>query len=258
MKKRFCMAAAACLLLSTGCGESSYPPVYEPTANHTNPPETMLNTQTTPPDTETAAADDDLQRRLDAIASLTPQPIPEDGWTDETLLPLISIGGEPAKLPFCLADLLIGYETDGEFADYYTEHAAEVFSHEITYAGNQCYIHNAFGELEFPARTESHNPALPDGADDHELTLNALWCITADDGSARYPFSVNCVTVGSTLEELTARIGTSDQDSIPDQENSDPDALTRFHVRCSTETVSIMFSGDHDTVDTIILYDRNE
>ena len=265
MQKYICgIISAACLLLCTGCfGESSVP--YEPTANHTTPPKVQLPARrgTKPAadgsDTDSAGGDEqsevteeeaELDRRLDAIYNLKPVPIPEGGWTDETLLPLINIGGKPAQLPFCLSELLYGYALTGDHAAYYTEYADKVFSHELDFFDLQCSVHHAFGDLEFPENTKPHDSALPDGVYDHELELDAEWAVILDDGSQRMTVSVNCITIGSTFAELEQQIGIDDDDRLPDGD------FTHFTVRCDTDSIGITFLGT-DTVDTILLRERN-
>ena len=272
MKHGYLTAAVLSMCLCTACTNRSSA-VFEPIANHTNPPKPSATAETScdsvnvefvQPEAEQVSSEaesgppmTELQRRIGAIYALEPQPIPEEGWTDETLLPLISIGGEPAEIPFCISALLYGYELTGEHADYYTEHADEVFSHWYTFTGNKCYVHSIFGDIEILPRVETHNPDLPDGADDDELELDVSWCVPAADGSVRYPVSVNCVTIGSTFHELVERIGLSEGDGIYNTEFSDGTVSDWFSVRCTTENVSILFWGSHNVVHTIQLTDRN-
>lgn len=265
MKHGFLTAALLSLCLCTACGSSSEV-VFEPTANHTNPPKITTTAEpsagtetgtTVSYEPEEGPAETELQRRIGVIHALEPQPIPDEGWTDETLLPLISIGGAPASLPFALSDLLFGYEITGEHAEYYTEHADEVFTQWLVFAENQCYAHNIFGELEILPRVETHNPQLPDGADDDELELEVSWCVPAADDSVRYPFSVNCVTIGSSYQDLLERIGLSEQDSLYEPDDSDESEPDWFTVHCSTESVNIVFWGSQNVVRTVYLTERN-
>ena len=55
--------------------------------------------------TEAAVMPDEVKDKVRKSAFMESVPIPENGWTDETLLDTIRINGEKVEFPFCLNDL---------------------------------------------------------------------------------------------------------------------------------------------------------
>jgi hypothetical protein len=68
---------------------------------------------------------------------------------------------------------------------------------------------------------------------------------------------VNCVTIGSSYQELLERIGLSEQDSLYEPDDSDESEPDWFTVHCSTESVNIVFWGGQNVVRTVYLTERN-
>ena len=234
------MTAAALLsagLLSlAGCTESSIPE-FEPTAHHTNP----VRNESTAAETETPAemqseAESETDKRIEAIWALRPVPIPAGGWTDETLLPVVSISGRPAEMPFCLSELLYGYAAAGDNAGYYETYADSFFANDLI-------LHDTALTMLRPFASDT----VPESAVPDHLDLGAKWTVTTEEGKDRYPVSVNCVTIGSDFDELAAQIGADEG----------TDSSGHFRVQCQSESIRIVFSGNNGTVDTIIIHSRN-
>ena len=59
--------------------------------------------------TEAAVIPDDVKAKVKEAAFMESVPIPENGWTDETLLDTVRINGEKVEFPFCLNDLGDGF-----------------------------------------------------------------------------------------------------------------------------------------------------
>lgn len=243
MKKVFLSAAAACLLLCTGCGESSVLPFEKrPIQQKT----TALTTAAE--DTAPEVTTDELDRRIGVIYDLEPVPVPADGWTDETLLPTICIGGECGKLPFCLADLLYGCKLTGEHADYYAAHADEVFCDSLSLTSSECIMNQCCGDLEFLPRTETANAAYPEGVLDRQIDLVPDWGVVCGDGSTRMPVSFNTICIGSPFGDVVQYLGFGEGDRAPGENETFP----QFTVHVHTEHISIVLIGT-DAVDSIMV-----
>ena len=234
MKHSFLLFSAACMLL-TGCAESSVP--EEPLAHHTNPVRTesvtAAHTDTgTETQCETAPESEptELEKRIAAIYDLKPVPVPEEGWTDETLLPVISVAGKPMQMPVPLSELLFGYKTAGENADYYASCADRIFTDSVWLAGDGIVLFSVFGDESIPA------DMLPS-----TMQLEGDWAVCLPGDSTRPAFTVNCIGIGSMCEELTNQLGTP--------EINEGNGLFRLEIR--TESVCISVRGSDETVRSI-------
>ncbi len=78
------------------------------------------------------------------------------------------------------------------------------------------------------------------------LAFDTKWIVVTEDEKERYPISMNCVTIGSTVEELAAQIG----DVTDDGE--------KIIAECRTESIRIAFSARNGTVESIRIYSLNE
>ena len=232
-----------CALCCTGCRREE-PPVFEPTANHTVPVRTMASSEAdgTADTTETAAEprDPELDARLQALYEATPVPIPEGGWTDETLQPVLLVCGKPAESPFCLKDLLYGYSFREEGNSYFEIYAERFFSHQLMLSGGTCAMTDVFADEQVP------EDAMPEK---NMLDLSADWVVITPDGGERYPISINCVTIGSTLDEVRERIG-----EVWFMGDEGEDGF--FRAECKSESWRATVTGSQKKVSTIILYDR--
>lgn len=247
-------AALIALLCLTGCAwESSVP--YEPTAHHTDPPTTTVTVlrrrkeETTAPAidvTDPAVTDaldpeeEELDRRLRAIYELQPVPIPEGGWTDETLLPLLSIGGKPAELPFCMGEMLYGYTVLSDDSGNCAANAAQIYCKDMILHNEACSLMKPFAADD--AALSFEMPPI--------IALGAEWAVIMADGSQRYPITVNCICIGSTTDAVEQYL--TGADSIEDADEG------RFRCYAETDSVRIIISGENGVVDTIIFHDRTE
>lgn len=239
MKRRNVLLSAAVCILLTGCGGSSV--VYEPLANHTNPVRTEKVTAETETVTQTDAVSDsesepepaepsELDQRVAAIYELQPVPIPEEGWTDETLLPVISVAGKPMEMPIPLSELLFGYRIEGDDAEYYASCADRIFTDSVWLAGDGIVLFSVFSDGRMP---EDQLPST--------LPLSGDWIVPLSEDKVRRPFTVNCIGIGSTLDELTNQLG------VPDI--GEDSGLVRLEIR--TDSVRISVRGAEETVHTI-------
>lgn len=239
MKRRNVLLSAAVCILLTGCGGSSV--VYEPLANHTNPVRTEKVAAETETVTQTDAVSDsesepepaepsELDQRVTAIYELQPVPIPEEGWTDETLLPVISVAGKPMEMPIPLSELLFGYRIEGDDAEYYASCADRIFTDSVWLAGDGIVLFSVFSDGRMP---EDQLPST--------LPLSGDWIVPLSEDKVRHPFTVNCIGIGSTLDELTNQLG------VPDI--GEDSGLFRLEIR--TDSVRISVRGAEETVHTI-------
>ena len=238
-----------CAICCTGC-RNAEPPVFEPTAHHTVPLRTAVSSDadSTAEMTETTAAprDPELDARLEALYEAKPVPVPEGGWTDETLQPVLLICGKPAESPFCLKDLLYGYSFYEEGNSYYETYPEHFFSRQIMQNSGFCTLTDLSADETVPA------DVMPETKN---LKLYADWLVVTPDGGQRYPVSINCVTIGSTADEVKACIGELRQ--MPDADgNVNEDGF--FRAECSTESWRVIITGSQKTVSTIFIYDRKQ
>ena len=243
-----CALTVLCALLCTGCRREE--PVFEPTAHHTMPLRTPVSSAAdgTAEAAETTAEtrDPELDARLQALYEAEPVPIPEGGWTDETLQPVLLICGKPASSPFCLKDLLYGYSFYEEGNSYYETYPEHFFSRQIILNSGFCTLTNLSADDAVPA------DVMPETKD---LKLYADWLVVTPDDGQRHPVSINCVTVGSTADEVKERIG--ELRRIPDADgNENEDGF--FRAECSSESWRAVITGSQKTVSAIVIYDRTQ
>lgn len=234
MKNRSVLPVLAMLLL-TGCGGKMHPAVDEPTENHTNPPwrttapaETTGSTATT----STTAADPAVQRRIDAVGTAEPVPIPENGWTDETLLPVISVCGKVPKETVRLSDLFYGYEILTDDREYLEKYADSIFTGTLLLYHQSLVLENAFAD------------DLPDVNIPMFIALGQRWNVVLEDGSNRAPITVNCVGIGAGSDMLREYISAEE---LPGRGH--------FDLQIETEHFRVLFSGEDGLVDRITLND---
>ena len=77
----------------------------------------------------------------------------------------------------------------------------------------------------------------------HYIALSAKYQVITEDGGYRYPFSVNCVTVGSDYDTVKRNLGGT----------GSCDDSGHFRVLCETEHLRLSLIGDENTVHTIML-----
>ncbi len=233
------MLAGLCAVSAAGCRQEE-PPVFEPTAHHTAPLRTKTAAEQTgtAATTETTAAprDPELDARLEALYTAEPVPIPEGGWTDETLNPVLLICGRPAETPFCLKNLLYGYSFYEDDKAYCETYADRIFTRTLLLHDGCCGMTNVFAADDVPAE------AVP-----KMLDLYADWVVITPEGKERYPVSVNCVTIGSTADEVRERIG--ELSYLYEDDGA-------FRAECQTEHLRVTFSGTNQKVSFISVYDR--
>lgn len=231
------LLAVLCAVSCTGCRQEE-PPVYEPVAHHTNPLRTTARTDgTDTAETTAEARDPELDARLEALYEAKPVPVPETGWTDGTLMPVLLLCGRPAETPFCLKDLLYGYSLSGEEPAYCETYAGQIFAGTLAVNGASCLMTGVSGA-----------EGLPEAAVPEHLELSADWVVLTEDGGERYPVIVNCVTVGSTYEEVKERLGEPGSHYTDDG---------YFSLTVDTESLHLSVSGFQDRVRNILIHDRN-
>ena len=240
MRKQRMTAAAllsAGLLTLAGCAESSVP-AFEPTAHHTNP----VRNESTAAETETAAeaqseAESETDRRIEAIWALRPVPIPAGGWTDETLLPVISVCGKPPEGAVFLSDLLPGYELLSGEKEYLETYADSIYARHLLLHGDSLVMSNPQSDGTVPQEK------LP-----LYIALGTRWAAVMEDETQRHPFTVNTVGMGADFSMLQTYIDPGAEDPGEDY----------FRVHLSTEHFYITFTGENGIVHTISLSDNRE
>lgn len=235
------LLAAAGMLSLLGC--RNQPPVEEPLAHHTNPVRIELTTAEPQRDTETqtdaqseAEEPDELQKRVAAIYELKPVPIPEEGWTDETLMPVVSVLGKPLEFPLPLSELLYGFHPEGDNAAYYETYADKIYTNSLLLSSAGLVMMDVFADESLPA---DMIPGM--------IELKTDWVVPLEDGSERYPVSVNCVTLGSSVEALQAYLG----------EPGYFENTTHFRIKCNTDSLLITVDGFDDAVASFWIRGRN-
>ena len=231
-----CMAALICICM-TGCGESSVP--YDPTAHHTNPARTEPLTQTTVT-AETTHAEETMSPEEQAAAAVyyaEPVPVPAGGWTDETLLPVISVCGKPPEGAVFLSDLLPGYELLSGEKEYLETYADSIYVRHLLLHRDSLVMSNPQSDGTVPQEK------LP-----LYIALGARWAAVMEDETQRHPFTVNTVGMDADFSMLQKYID-------PDAEDPGEDY---FRVHLSTEHFYITFTGENGIVQTISLSDNRE
>lgn len=241
------LIAAAGMLSLMGC--RNQPPVEEPLAHHTNPvrieqttaepqndPETQRDIETQTDAQSDADEPDELQKRVTAIYELKPVPIPEEGWTDETLMPVVSVMGKPLEFPLPLSELLYGFHPEGDNAAYYETYADKIYTDSLLLSSAGLVMMDVFADESLPA---DMIPGM--------IELKTDWVVPLEDGSERYPVSINCVTLGSSVEALQAYLG----------EPGYFENTTHFQIKCNTDSLLITVDGFDDAVAFFWIRGRN-
>lgn len=178
---------------------------------------------------------EDVRAKLQAVLDAPPVPVPEEGWTDETLLDVIYINGEKLQVPFSLESL-------GEGFDYLTDDDSFLHKNDGTYAGITYYgIPCGICSTPITSSVESFR----------QDTLNM---ITFDDLMNEepielYPISVNGVTYGTSYDDMVSRLGVTDEERVEDPNTSE----TSFQVVEYTESYRILIYGSKAKVRSITL-----
>lgn len=235
--KTCALIAVAYLLLMTGCGESSVP--YEPTAHHTNPARTEPLTITTVT-AETTHAEETVSPEEQAAAAVyyaEPVPVPAGGWTDETLLPVISVCGKPPEGAVFLSDLLPGYELLSGEKEYLETYADSIYARHLLLHGDSLVMSNPQSDGTVPQEK------LP-----LYIALGTRWAAVMEDETQRHPLTVNTVGMGADFSMLQTYIDPGAEDPGEDY----------FRVHLSTEHFYITFTGENGIVHTISLSDNRE
>ena len=166
-----------------------------------------------------------------------PVPVPEEGWTDETLGDVIYLNGKKLQLPCYVEDLGEGFEVE---PDEEHEKKLEDIGHATFFLDYYGYNVGVIGLK---------------GADRKVIRLD-LTCYDDYDKLVKeypkLPFSVNGVTIGSSFEDMKTNLGKdSADDKSPDYFSCRPDKLWVSAAVLEDKVKSISVSyRENDTQDT--------
>ncbi|MBQ8966595.1 hypothetical protein [Ruminococcus sp.] len=166
-----------------------------------------------------------------------PVPVPEEGWTDETLGDVIYLNGKKLQLPCYVEDLGEGFEVEPD----------EEREKNLEDKGYSTFFLDYYG----------YNVGVISlkGADRKVISLD-LTCYDDYDKLVKeypkLPFSVNGVTIGSSIEDMRTNLGKdSADDKEPDYFSCCPDKLwvTAAVLEDKVKTISVTYrkNGTQDT-----------
>ena len=174
--------------------------------------------------TEAAVMPDEVKAKVRKAAFMESVPIPENGWTDETLLDTIRINGEKVEFPFCLNDLGDGFVPIKDKWQYIKD--GEGKSNVEYYQNNFCMI------------TTYNTSDLSNIAND-EIKKFQIWIDDDNIVKGDYPISINGVTIGSDYDEIYEKLGFEATGA------GIPDSSTKgvFTVVGYTDNYRVLFQG---------------
>ena len=126
------------------------------------------------------------------------KPIPEGGWTYETLLDSIWINGKYVQFPCKLSDLGEGFEFDE--TGFFLQQDDEVTQVELKFNGNRFAIAKVL------------NPPSHDYVNDgyiYSLTILAVGKVMGENSNI-YPLAINGITIGSPIDHVTEHFNSGD------------------------------------------------
>ena len=173
---------------------------------------------------------DDVRKKLDEVLAKEPVPVPENGWTDETLMDVIYVNGEKLTLPYTLSSLGEGF---GFIKDSFITKDIGCAAN-ITYFGEEC------GLCSTSAITDVDNFAR------QEMVTLSLSNLFNKEGVELLPISVNGVTLGTSYDDMVARLGFT-----VGEDKDDPHESGRFFITADTETYHIQIVGSNDSIHSI-------
>ncbi|MBR4101594.1 MAG: hypothetical protein IKK51_06935 [Oscillospiraceae bacterium] len=179
-----------------------------------------------------AGIPENLKVKLQAALDAPPVPIPEEGWTDETLADVIYINGEKMKLSCTVSDFGEGFEivTDDEF--FYIDD-------QKTAHGVSQYYDRPIGIFKIRNCT--------DASDVYKKQYKQIGFFKTENSSDIFPIALNGITIGSNYEETVKRLGLEYEDSTNGADGS------FFMISIDTESISLVVSGTNCTVDKIFM-----
>ncbi|MBR5513569.1 MAG: hypothetical protein IKV85_06245 [Ruminococcus sp.] len=174
--------------------------------------------------TEATVMPNEVKAKVKEAAFMESVSIPENGWTDETLLDTVRINGEKVEFPFCLNDLGNGFVPIKDEWQYIKD--GEGKSNVEYYQNNFCMI------------TTYNTSDLNNIAND-EIRKFQIWIDDDDIIKGDYPICINGVTIGSDYDEIHEKLG------FEPSETGNPDSNTKgiFTVRGYTDNYRVMIQG---------------
>lgn len=210
-KRIIALLSALILMLSvTGCGD-----VSEPIDSGGN---TVQSSGMSEEKKETAESVPDMPE-------IEPIPIPEGGWTEESLKSIIYINGNQIPFPCTINDLGEGFEWDVD--DFSVFHEDKPSGVSIMYNGEQFAI------------------AYVDAKNESELSNGRITAITYTyEGFSL--LNINGITKGSSYDDVKKRLGGMDDEF---EKGKKPTFLIQHMIN----DFSISISGYEGNVDTIVI-----
>lgn len=183
--------------------------------------------------TEAAVMPDEVKAKVRKAAFMESVPIPENGWTDETLLDTIRINGEKVEFPFCLNDLGDGFVPIKDERQYIKN--GEGRSTVEYYQNNICLI--------ITSSTTDLNNISNDKLRQFSIEAEN----NADIVKGDFPISVNGVTIGSDYDEIYEKLG------FEPLETGNPNSNDKgiFSLMGTSENYGIIIQGVNMKVERI-------
>ena len=126
-----------------------------------------------------------------------PQPIPEDGWTYETLNERIWVNGNYISLPCKFSDLGAGFDVSTE--NRFFQYGDDKFEVGLLYKGKN------IGNINVSCKDSDYKSSIVEG-------FTVFYIDNVED--AEYPVAINGVTIGSEISLAEKFIGTSEMNNL--------------------------------------------
>lgn len=182
----------------------------------------------------------EAKEKLQAAIDIQPTEVPENGWTDETLVDVMYINGEKAHFPCSLDDFGEGFDSIKGDPQYF----------QLNDDGSVNAGLNFYGDYVGVCRVLDC-----DNADDvctSQLKVISFSCDESDSEHCPeiYPISINGVTIGTTYDEVVEKLGLA-----PISDDFDPykNDFGNFALSEDTENFRIIINGTNFKVNYILI-----
>jgi len=215
-KKLLCLTAAVILAFSmSGCGDVSDSSSVESAA------EAAANTESveTPPE----------------LPDIEPVPVPEGGWTEETIQDVIYINGKNVHLPCKFEEFGDGFEISiDEYTNFYEDE-------------NYAFLNFKYNDVMIGGMNIDNCNNQDELKSGDIIYLGCSTDYLEDGSDNRVPISINGVTIGSSKEEVENHLGFDMTEIVKDSDYSTNAQIGNFSISLIIEnnTVDIMTIAYH-------------